>query len=114
MVEVKEQITLDQFFEHSSKLEIKYGRVTNTELVPKSEKLIKLTVDFGNGDIRTVVTNMKNELPDPFYLTGQGSFFVTNLKPGKLMGIESQAMIMPLKFNESLIWPNSMSGAQLL
>jgi len=111
---IKEQIDFNDFLEIEKKLEIKCGRITSVEDVPKSEKLIKLTVDFNNGDIRTVVTNIKPRLANTSYLVGQGSFFVTNLKPVKMMGIESQAMILPLEFAGSFIWPSSLTGSKLI
>jgi methionyl-tRNA synthetase len=110
----KQQIDFIEFLEIEKKLEIKYGRINSVEDVPKSDKLIKLMVDFGNDDIRTVVTNIKPRLTVPSYLVGQGSFFVTNLKPAKMMGIESQAMILPAEYEGSFLWPNSMTGTKLI
>jgi methionyl-tRNA synthetase len=110
----KQQIDFIEFLEIEKKLEIKYGRISSVEDVPKSSKLIKLVVDFGNGDIRTVVTNIKSKLSEPASLVGQGSFFITNLKPANMMGIESQAMILPAEYQGSFLWPNSITGAKLI
>ena len=110
----KEKITIDEFFQLSEKIEIKTGFVTSVEEIPKAKKLIKLTVDFGCSDIRTVVTNIRFALElkgtpvegfnqDLFdlLLEGKHFLFVTNLKPAVLMGVESTAMILPGELERS-------------
>lgn len=82
-------ITIDDF----SKVEIKVGVVLEAEEVEGSEKLIKLTVDFGEESPRTVLTGIKAwKTPQDFQ--GKQLTFVTNLEPRKMMGMESQAMVM--------------------
>jgi len=114
MENTKQQIDFNEFLEIEKKLEIKYGKITSVEDVPKSDKLIKLMVDFGDGDIRSVVTNIKPRLAVPSSLVGQGSFFVTNLKTVKMMGIDSQAMILPAEYDGNLLWPLTMRGSKLI
>lgn len=97
---MKEQIEYSEFLEVEKKLEIKTGKVTAVEDVPKSSKLIKLTVDFGdrfNEDVRTVVTNIKPVLGEDYreQLLFNSFLFITNLKPVVMMGVESTAMILP-------------------
>ena len=115
---MKQQIDFAEFLEIESKLEIKIGYIQNVEEVPKSNKLLRLTVDFGNEDIRTVVTNIKPRLADWTMLKGVMCNFVTNLKPVIMMGIESQAMIMPHTVGEELMFTfltdNSTLGAKLI
>jgi methionyl-tRNA synthetase len=60
--------------------------------VPKSKKLIKLTVDAGT-DTRTIVAGIA-EAYTPEQLTGRTIVIVANLKPAKLMGIESNGMVL--------------------
>jgi tRNA-binding EMAP/Myf-like protein len=106
---MKDLIEFSEFLEIEKKLEIKIGKVTNVEDVPKSNKLIKLTVDFGT-ETRTVVTNIKpllNPTDDQISVNLRTSLgmsmslvdkkfaFITNLKPVTMMGIESTAMIVP-------------------
>jgi tRNA-binding EMAP/Myf-like protein len=106
---MKDLIEFSEFLEIEKKLEIKIGKVTNVEDVPKSNKLIKLTVDFGT-ETRTVVTNIKpllnptdeqisanlrTSLGMAMSLVDKKFAFITNLKPVTMMGIESTAMIMP-------------------
>lgn len=89
---MKAQITFDEFLEIQSKLEIKIGQITHAERVPKSYGL-KLTVDFGEGDVRTVFTNL-GKTHEPETLIGLTMPFITNLAPSNIKGVESQAMIM--------------------
>jgi methionyl-tRNA synthetase len=90
---MKQEISFEEFLELESKLEIKIGRITAAESVPKSYG-IKLTVDFGNDDIRSVFTNLgKTYKPEQFI--GFSTPFVTNLAPSEIKGILSQAMILP-------------------
>jgi methionine--tRNA ligase beta chain len=97
ILNMKDKIEFSEFLDVSSKLEIKTGKIISVTDVPKSEKLIKLEVDFGEDTPRVVVTNIKSSLGENYVdkLEGYSFLFVTNLKPVKMMGIESQAMIMP-------------------
>ena len=97
ILNMKDKIEFSEFLDISSKLEIKPGTIKTVTDVPKSDKLIKLEVDFGEDTLRTVVTNIKPTLGENYVdmLTGKTVLFVTNLKPVKMMGIESTAMIMP-------------------
>lgn len=97
ILNMKDKIEFSEFLDISSKLEIKPGTIKTVTDVPKSDKLIKLEVDFGEDELRTVVTNIKPTLGEKYVdmLTGKTVLFVTNLKPVKMMGIESTAMIMP-------------------
>lgn len=90
---MKEKIKFDEFLAISDRLEIKIGEVLSIEAVPKSDKLIKMSVSFGDDDIRTVVTNIWNRV-DVDNLTGTKLPFITNLEPAKIMGVVSEAMIM--------------------
>lgn len=90
---MKQEISFEEFLEIENKLEIKIGRITEAEAVPKSYG-IKLTVDFGNDDIRSVFTNLgKTYKPEQFI--GFSTPFVTNLAPSEIKGVLSQAMILP-------------------
>lgn len=82
-------------FEDLTKLEIKLGTIISVENVIKSEKLLKLKVDFGGNDIRTIFTGMAKWYK-PEELTGLQTIFLTNIKPRKMMGEESQGMILAL------------------
>jgi methionyl-tRNA synthetase len=84
---VKELITIDDF----AKVELKVGKVISAEKVEKSEKLLKLQVDIG--EERQIVAGIaKSYTPDD--LVGKKIVVVANLKPAKLMGIESHGMLL--------------------
>lgn len=107
---MKEKIGFKEFLEIESKLEIKIGRVVEVNEVPKSDKLLRLSVDFGPDDIRTVVTNIKPYLVHPGILLDNNLAFVTNLEPVKMMGIESTAMILPGEIENSTGVPITIVG----
>jgi methionyl-tRNA synthetase len=95
--ESKPQIEFDDF----AKVELKIGLVTECEKVPKSNKLLKLTVKIGD-ELRTVVSGIAKTY-QPEYMIGKKLVLVTNLKPAKLCGIESQAMIICAENDEGKI-----------
>ena len=112
--DMKNQIEFAEFLEIEKKLEIKIGKVTAVEDVPKSNKLIKLTVDFGS-ETRTVVTNIKPFLTDTQMLVSMSFAFITNLKPVTMMGIESTAMIMPGEIDSgNMLTVNGTPGTKLM
>ena len=82
------QITIDEFM----KIQLKTAKVLSAERVPKSEKLIKLHVSLGTEQRQIVAGIGKKYEPDA--LVGKTIVIVANLKPAKLMGIESQGMIL--------------------
>jgi methionine--tRNA ligase beta chain len=111
---MKDLIEFSEFLEIEKKLEIKIGKVIDVEDVPKSKKLIKLTVDFGT-ETRTVVTNIKPFLTDTQMLVSMTFPFITNLKPVIMMGIESTAMIMPGEIESgNVVTVNGTPGIKLM
>jgi methionyl-tRNA synthetase len=114
---MKELIEFSEFLEIEKRLEIKIGKITNVEDVPKSNKLIKLTVDFGtetrivvtnikpllNPQDETVAANLRGSLGMAMSLVDKKMAFITNLKPVTMMGIESAAMIMPGEIEKGFV-----------
>jgi methionyl-tRNA synthetase len=82
------QISIDEFM----KIQLKTATVLTAERVPKSEKLLKLHVDLG-GEQRQIVAGIGKKY-EPEHLIGKRIVIVANLKPAKLMGIESQGMVL--------------------
>lgn len=82
------QITIDDFM----KVQLKAAKVLSAERVPKSEKLLKLQVSLGSEQRQIVAGIGKKYEPDT--LVGKTIVIVANLKPAKLMGIESQGMVL--------------------
>ena len=74
------------------KVSIKAGKVINCENVPKSDKLLRLTIDVGDGG-RTIVSSIAKSYK-PEELVGLTIAIVENLKPAKFMGIESNGMLL--------------------
>jgi len=76
------------------KVEIKIGKVLNVEEVEGSEKLYKILVDFGEENTRQVLSGIRKFFPNKEDLLNKQFAFITNLIPRKMMGLESQAMIL--------------------
>ena len=84
------QITIDEFM----KIQLKTAKIISAERVPKSEKLLKLQVSLGEGtEQRQIVAGIGKKY-EPEALIGKTIVIVANLKPAKLMGIESQGMVL--------------------
>jgi methionyl-tRNA synthetase len=75
-----------------AKVKLKVGTVTAAEAIQKADKLLKLQVDIG-GETRQVVAGIARQF-SPEELIGKQVVVVTNLRPAKLMGVESQGMIL--------------------
>jgi methionyl-tRNA synthetase len=82
------QITIDEFL----KIQLKTAKVISAERVPKSEKLLKLQVTVGS-EQRQIVAGIGKKY-EPEALIGKTIVIVANLKPAKLMGVESQGMVL--------------------
>ena len=89
----KEIIDINEF----AKLDLRIGRIANAERIEGSKKLIRLEVDIGN-EQRQVVAGIAEEYR-PENLIGELIPVLVNLKPAKLMGVESQGMILAVDVN---------------
>jgi methionyl-tRNA synthetase len=101
-VEKTPEISFDDFM----KVQLRVGEIIACEAVPKSSKLLKETVKFGD-EVRTIVSGIAKHYK-PEEMVGKKVVFVTNLAPRKICGIESQGMIMAAEDadgNFSLIVP---------
>jgi len=87
-------------YEEFAKLELRVGKVIQVEDIPESSKLLKLTVDFGN-EKRIAVAGIKQQYK-PEDLLNKKFVFVTNLQRRKIMGIESQCMILAAEDNGNI------------
>jgi methionyl-tRNA synthetase len=83
-----ERISMDDFM----KVELRTAKVLTAEKVPNSRKLVKMTIDAGS-EQRTLVAGIA-EAYEPEALVGRTVVVVYNLKPAKLMGIESNGMVL--------------------
>ena len=94
-MKTKEQIEFSEFLEIEKKLDIRIGQIVAAERVPKSDKLLKLAVKFDveSEELLTIVTNIgATRVPES--LIDLTMPFIVNLKPSKMMGITSEAMIV--------------------
>ncbi|NJL29417.1 MAG: methionine--tRNA ligase subunit beta [Thermoanaerobaculia bacterium] len=89
VAEEKPLINIDRFFE----TELRVATVVAGEPVPKSNKLLKLTVDLGEENPRTVVAGIAQQYSAES-LIGKQVVIVANLEPAKLMGVESNGMVL--------------------
>ncbi len=79
-------------FNKFSAIDLRVGRITNAEEIPKADKLLKLTVDLGF-EIRTILAGIRKQY-DPDEVIGRKVCVVANLEPKKMMGIESNGMVL--------------------
>lgn len=87
--EKKEYLSIEEF----AKLEARIGKVLSAEAVEGSEKLIRLMLDFGEERPRQILSGIRSWY-EPETLVGKKMLFVVNLAPRKMMGLESQGMLM--------------------
>ncbi|MBI5490626.1 MAG: methionine--tRNA ligase [Deltaproteobacteria bacterium] len=80
-------------YDHFAKLELRIARVLAAEKVPKADKLIRLSIDAGDGEPRTIVAGIAARY-QPEQLVGKRIVVLANLEPRKLRGIESRGMLL--------------------
>jgi tRNA-binding protein len=88
--------------EDFEKLDIRVGTIVRVEDVPKSEKLVKLTVDFGD-HLRGILAGMKRERANPKEIEGRQALFVVNLAPRKMAGEMSEGMLFDIGYVDGLV-----------
>ena len=86
---IKENVDFDTF----EKLDIRVGHIKDCQKVKKSKKLLQFTIDDGSGKDRTILSGIAAYY-EPEQLIGKDVLFVANFAPRKMMGIESQGMIL--------------------
>ena len=89
-------------YEDLTKLDIRVGAIESVADVPKSHKLVKLTVDFGDHK-RTVLVGMKQERANPHEIEGKQALFVVNLEPKEMMGERSEALLCVIGYADGLL-----------
>ena len=80
-------------FEDFEKLDIRVAHIKDCQKVKKSKKLLQFTIDDGSGTDRTILSGIAAYY-EPEQLIGKDVLFVANFAPRKMMGIESQGMIL--------------------
>ena len=82
-------------------VDIRVGTIRKVEEVPKSDKLMRLTVDFGDHS-RRILAGIKQERANPTELEGRQALFVVNLEPRKMMGEVSEGMLFDLGYADGV------------
>ena len=83
------EVSLSDF----EKLDIRIGKVVNAERIPGSRKLVKIEVDLGEPEVRTLVAAVAG-FYEPGELVGMNIVVLANLKPKRFMGVESRGMLL--------------------
>ncbi|MBR5156087.1 MAG: methionine--tRNA ligase [Clostridia bacterium] len=108
----KENIDFDKFLE----LDIRVGKVLECEAVPKSSKLLRFTIETGS-ETRQILSGIAKYYK-PEDLIGKNVLFVANFAPRKMMGYESQGMILSAEYKDKLVVTSTLediqSGAQIV
>lgn len=94
---IKPAISIDLL----EKIDIRIGTIERVDDVKGSDKLVKLTVDFGDHK-RTILVGMKQERENPSEIEGRQALFVINLEPRKIMGEVSEGMLLDIGYADGL------------
>jgi tRNA-binding protein len=95
---VKPPITIDDL----QKIDIRVGTIEAVDEVENSDKLVRLTVDFGDHK-RTILSGIKKERPTFKDLEGRQTLFVVNLPPRKMAGLVSEGMLFDTGFADGVL-----------
>jgi methionine--tRNA ligase beta chain len=94
---VKALISLDVL----DRIDVRVGTIERVEDVPGSDKLVKLTVDFGDHQ-RTILAGLKRERANPRAIEGRQALFVVNLEPRKMLGFVSEGMLFDIGYADGI------------
>ena len=109
--EKKETISYEEF----QKLDIRVGTIISAEVVPDTDKLLKLMVDVGESESRQIISGIREYVPDPESIVGTQTTFVVNLEPRTIRGLESVGMLFAVSgnfnnrilFADQITWPDA-------
>jgi tRNA-binding protein len=88
-------------FGEIDRIDIRVGTIVKVDDVEGSEKLLKLTVDFGDHQ-RCILAGMKQERENPREIEGRQSLFVVNLEAKKMMGQISEGMLFDIGYTDGI------------
>lgn len=95
---VKPAISIDDL----ERVDVRVGGILSAEEVPGSNKLVRLTVDFGD-HTRRILSGMRAERPDLSELVGRQALFVVNLPPRRMAGEVSEGMLFDIGFADGIL-----------
>lgn len=82
-------------------LDIRVGTILSVEEIPKSNRLVRLTVDFGDHR-RRILSGLKQERANPKEIEGRQTLFVVNLEPRTIMGEVSEGMLLDIGYADGV------------
>jgi tRNA-binding protein len=82
-------------------IDVRVGTIRAVEDVPKSDRLLRLVVDFGDHS-RRILAGMKRERANPAEIVGRQALFVVNLEPRRMMGEVSEGMLFDLGYADGV------------
>ena len=82
-------------------LDIRVGTIERVEEIPRSDKLMKLTVNFGDHS-RTILAGIKKERENPREIEGRQALFVVNLEPRQMRGVPSEGMLFDIGYADGI------------
>ena len=88
-------------FKLLNKIAVRVGEILNVADVPDSQKLVRLTVDFGTFK-RNILVGMKQERKNPKEIEGKQALFVVNLPPKKMAGEVSEGMLFDIGYEDGI------------
>jgi len=97
MAPIKSTITKADLY----RVDIRVGTIESVEDVTGSDKLVRLTVDFGDHK-RRIIAGVKKERADPREIEGKQALFVVNLEPKEMMGELSEGMLFDLGYEDGI------------
>lgn len=89
-------------YEDLEKVDVRIGTIEKVEDIEKSDKLARLTVDFGDHK-RKILVGIKKEREDMYEIEGKKALFVVNLEPRKMMGEVSEGMVFDIGYTNGVI-----------
>lgn len=89
-------------YEIIEKIDIRVGTIELVEDIPKSNKLVRLRVNFGDHN-RNILAGLKKERKNPKEIEGKQALFIVNLKPRKMMGEMSEGMLFDIGYQDGII-----------
>jgi tRNA-binding protein len=95
---VKPEIGYDEL----DKIDVRVGTIRSVDDVEGADKLVRLTVDFGNHQ-RTILAAIKEERANPSEIEGRQALFVINLKPRRMLGEISEGMLFDIGYADGLM-----------
>ncbi|MGB6178348.1 tRNA-binding protein [Carnobacterium sp.] len=98
MSRIKENIELEEL----DKIDIRVGTILSVKDIEKSNKMVKLTVDFGEFK-RTILAGIKTERENPTEVEGKQALFVVNLAPKKMFGEISEGMLFDIGYTDGIV-----------